>query len=183
VLGLQLRGLRALIGRSLAEVRLTHGVHNLERFPVSEFIDELTPAVALEARARGVGLDVLPVDGSVTIEADREILAAVVGNLLQNGFKFTRPRTRVTLRITATDERVLIEVEDECGGLPGTTEELFTSFQQNSADRSGLGMGLAFSKWGVEASNGQLTARNRPDTGCVFTVDLPRVSNPNVAPS
>jgi signal transduction histidine kinase len=183
VLGLQLRSLRALIGCSLAEVRLTHGVHNRERFKVSEFIDELAPAVALEARARGVGLNVLPVDDGVTIEADREILAAVVGNLLQNGFKFTRPQTTVTLRVTATDERVLVEVEDECEGLPGPTGDLFRAFEQHGTDRSGLGMGLAFCKWGVEANNGQLTARNRPDTGCVFTVNLPRVSGQPVAPS
>ena len=46
------------------------------------------------------------------------MLAAVVGNLLQNAFKFTRPQTTVTLRVRASAERVLIEVEDECGGLP-----------------------------------------------------------------
>jgi hypothetical protein len=36
---------------------------------------------------------VLPVEDGVTIETDRQILAAVVGNLLQNTFKSTRPQT------------------------------------------------------------------------------------------
>ena len=38
-------------------------------------------------------------------------------------FKFTRPNTTVTLRIGASRERVLIQVEDQCGGLPGVEEE------------------------------------------------------------
>src|SRR4029453_2201812 len=108
---------RALIGRSLAEVRLNQGVQNREPFLVSEFIGELAPAATLEANARGIGLTVVPVEDGVTIEADRQVLAAVVGNVLQNAVKFTRPRTTVTLRVGASAERVRIEIEDECGGL------------------------------------------------------------------
>jgi signal transduction histidine kinase len=100
----------------------------------------------------------------------------VVGNLLQNAFKFTHPRTTVTLRVGASAERVLIEIQDECGGLPaGNVNELFRPFEQRSADRTGVGLGLAFSRWGVEANNGRIYARNLPNRGCVFTLDLPRV--------
>ena len=176
VLHRSLMGLRALIGRSLAEVRLTQGVQNREQFLVSGFIEELAPAATLEANARGIRLTVMPVEDGVAIEADRQVLAAVVGNLLQNAFKFTRPRTTVTLRVGASAERVLIEIQDECGGLPdGNVNELFRPFEQRSADRTGLGLGLAFSRWGVEANHGRIYARNLPDKGCVFTVDLPRL--------
>ena len=182
VLHRSLMGSRALIGRSLAEVRLTQGVQNREPFLVSGFIEELAPAATLEANARGIRLTVMPVEDGVAIEADRQVLAAVVGNLLQNAFKFTRPRTTVTLRVGASAERVLIEIQDECGGLPeGNVNELFRPFEQRSADRTGLGLGLAFSRWGVEANNGRIYARNLPDRGCVFTVDLPRLPVPAVA--
>jgi len=88
------------------------------------------------------------------------------------------------LRVGASTERVLIEIQDECGGLPGEGDanELFHPFEQRSADRSGLGIGLAFSRWGAEANGGRLYARNMPGKGCVFTVDLPRSSIPVVAP-
>ena len=182
VLHRSLMASRALIGRSLAEVRLTQGVQNREQFLVSGFIEELASAATLEANARGITLTVLPVEDGVTIKADRQVLAAVVMNLLQNAFKFTRPRTTVTLRVGASAERVLIEIQDECGGLPsGNTNELFRPFEQRSADRTGLGLGLAFSRWGAEANNGRIYARNLPDKGCVFTVDLPRVAVPAVA--
>lgn len=182
VLHRSLTALRALIGRSLAEVRLTQGIQHREPLQVSAFLDDVASAAVLDANARGITLVVLPVAPGVTVEADRQILAAVVGNLLQNAFKFTRPHSTVTLRVESSGDRVLIEVEDECGGLPGGNGQvLFRPFEQRSADRTGLGLGLAFSRWGAEANNGRIHARNLPNRGCVFTVDLPRFSVPAVA--
>jgi signal transduction histidine kinase len=163
------------VDRSLAEVRLTQGIQNREQFAVAGFIEEIASAATLDANARGVRLIVTPIDDGLVIAADRQVLAAVVGNLLQNAFKFTRPRTSVTLRVGASPERVLIEVQDECGGLPSDdVNELFRPFEQRSADRTGIGLGLAFSRWGAEANDGRIYARNLPGRGCVFTIDLPR---------
>jgi signal transduction histidine kinase len=119
----------------------------------------------------------MPVEDGLIVEADRQVLTAVVVNLLQNAFKFTRPGTTVVLRVGASAERVLIEVEDECGGLPsGHVNELFLPFEQRAADRTGSGLGLAFSRWGVEQNNGRIHARDLAEKGCVFTVDLPRIA-------
>jgi signal transduction histidine kinase len=182
VLHQSLVGVRDLIGRSLAEVRLTQGIQNREPFLVSGFIEELAAAATLAANARGITLTVMPVDDGVAIEGDRQVLAAVVMNLLQNAFKFTRPSSTVTLRVGASAERVLIEIQDQCGGLTGeNVNELFRPFEQRSADRTGLGLGLAFSRRGVEANHGRIYTRNLPDVGCVFTVDLPRCSVPALA--
>jgi signal transduction histidine kinase len=173
---------RDLIARSLADVGLTRGVQNREPFLVSGFIDELAPAATLAANARGITLTVVRVDDGVVIEADRQVLAAVVMNVLLNAFKFTKPRTTVTLRVDASAERVLLEIQDECGGLPdGDVDDLFQPFDQRSANRTGLGLGLAFSRWATEANDGRIYARTLPGVGCVFTVDLPRVPVPALA--
>ena len=117
----------------------------------------------------------------VFIEADREVLTAVVMNLMQNAFKFTKPGTTVVLRVRVSRERVLIEIEDECGGLPsGSADDLFRAFEQRGTDRSGLGLGLAFSRPAVEANNGRIYAHNLPDKGCIFTIDLPRIPTPAI---
>jgi signal transduction histidine kinase len=182
VLHRSLTGLRALIGRSLAEVRLTQGIQNREQVLVSAFVDEVASAATLDANARGLTLSVSPVEAGLTIEADRQVLAAVVGNLLQNAFKFTRPHSTVMLRVGSSADRVLVEIEDECGGLPGATDQaVFRPFEQRSADRTGLGLGLAFSRWGAEANNGRIHACNLPNKGCIFTVDLPRFHVPALA--
>jgi hypothetical protein len=175
VLHRTLLGLRALVARSLAEIRLTEGVQKREHLLVAEVIDEIAPAAMLEASTRGITFMVAAIEPGVLIMADKQVLTSVVVNLLQNAFKFTRKGSTVTLRAEASDDRVLIEVEDECGGLPGgNVTDLFRPFEQRGDDRTGVGLGLAFCRWAVEANDGRIYARNLPAVGCVFTVDLPR---------
>jgi len=175
VLHRTLMGLRALVSRSLAEIRLTEGVQNREPLVVSELIDDLTPSAALDAATRRVTLNVEAMAPGIQILGDKQVLSSVVGNLLQNAFKFTRKDSTVMLRVGANAERVLIEVQDECGGLPGgNADDLFRPFEQRGTDRTGVGLGLAFCRWAVEANDGRIYARSLPDVGCVFTVDLPR---------
>jgi signal transduction histidine kinase len=182
VLHRNLLGARDLVVRSLDDVKTKHGIQNREQLFVSAFIEELLPAASLAAHALGVVLSVTPVHDVGVIEADRKVLAAVVTNVLQNAFKFTRAGSTVTLRVSASAERVLIEIQDECGGLPACDpDELFRPFEQRGANRTGVGLGLAFSRWGVEANGGRISARNLPGVGCVFTVDLPRVRVPAFA--
>ena len=149
VLHRSLLAAHALITRSLAEVRLTQGIQNPERFAVAAFIDEVASASTLEANARDVRLTVTWVEVGVEIRADRQVLAAVVRNLLQNAFKFTRPRTTVTLSVDASPERVLIEVRDECGGLAsGSVNELFRPFEATQRGSDGRGSRSGFQPMG-----------------------------------
>ena len=170
-----LMGLRALVTRSLAEIRLTEGVQNRERLLVAELIEEIAPSAGLDASTRGIRLEVDAIEPGVMVLADKQVLSSVIGNLVQNAFKFTRKGSTVNLRVGASADRVLIEVQDECGGLPGgNANDLFRPFEQRGVDRTGVGIGLAFCRWAVEANDGRIYARSIPNTGCVFTVDLPR---------
>jgi len=175
---------RDLIAHSLAEVRLEQGSHNFEEFPVSGFIDEVAETAILEANARGIELKVVRAAAGASIRADRQVLATAVMNIVQNALKFTRPGTTVTLGVRATADRVLIEVQDQCGGLPdGDMERLFRPFAQQGTNRTGLGLGLAFTRRAVETIRGRVSVRNVPRAGCIFMVDLPRVPVPAALPA
>jgi signal transduction histidine kinase len=169
-------GMRGLIDSALAEVRLDAGAtSSREVIEIGPFILEVQVAAALEAANKGVELTVLPVVPGVFVEGDRHILASATSNLLQNAFKFTRRHTHVVLRAYASKGRVLIEVEDECGGLPpGMQERIFRPFEQRAADRTGVGLGLSLSRHGIDAIGGKLYASDMPGSGCVFTIDLPQ---------
>jgi hypothetical protein len=70
----------------------------------------------------------------------------------------------------------LIDVEDQCGGLPeGRAEDLMQPFVKRNENKDGLGLGLAICKRGVEANGGALHVRDIPGRGCVFTVELARL--------
>ena len=170
-----LKGLNDLIERALAEVRLESAARRRETILLAEFVEEVELAAGMEAKIHGHELTVALVEEGVRIEADRAMLATAVGNLLQNAFKFTQAPGQVWLRTRATAERVFIDIEDECGGLPpGQAAELFLPFQQRSTDRSGLGLGLSISHKVVHSNGGDIQVRNLPGKACIFTIELPR---------
>jgi len=175
MLGKSLTRLGNLVDRSVAMVRLKAGVDSRERIVIGEFIEEVEVSAMMEAKARGHQLTVQTDDGRAVVEADRQILASVVANLVQNAFKYSRPDSHVTLRTSSTPATVQIDVEDECGGLPaGKAETLFKPFEQHGKDRSGLGLGLAICVRGAETIGGAVRVRDLPGKGCVFSLTLPR---------
>ena len=176
VLDRSLMAMRNLVDRSLAEVRVTAGLPpRLQPVRLARFLDEVEAAASLDARARECRFRVAPVKDDIVIDADPEMLAAAIGNLLHNAFKFTIRHTEVWLRAKASETRVAIEVEDHCGGLPqGEPDKLLLPFVQSGADRSGVGLGLDICRRSVEAMNGILRIRDLPGCGCIFSIDLPR---------
>ena len=168
--------LRNLVDRSVSEVRTEAGLAmHYQPYSLADFIVEVKISASLEARLYKCVLLVSSVDKDLAVNADRQLLSAAVGNLLQNAFKFTHPGTAVTLSAYAAANRVLIDVEDNCGGLPSSdTEKLFLPFAQGGSDKRGLGLGLSIVRRSVEAHGGILRVRDRPGVGCVFTIDLPR---------
>ena len=174
-----LMGLRDLVDRTLVEVRLSAGLsERRERIIVADFVADVQVAAVIEAAARDLEFIVAPIDESLAVEGDRQILAAALANVLQNAVKFTRAHGRVSLNAYSEADRILICVEDQCGGLPeGKAEAIFQPFEQLGAARTGLGLGLPISRRGVEANGGKLHVRNHPGTGCVFTIDLLRAAS------
>ena len=80
----------------------------------------------------------------------------------------------------------MIDVEDECGGIPESEGDPFQSFaKRRGRDRTGLGLGLSIARKAVRAHGGDIHIRNLPGRGCVFTIDLPLAAaqDPQLAPS
>jgi signal transduction histidine kinase len=174
VLDRSLDSLHTLVDRALEGVRsavLPPVPKELIR--VADLIADVSASAALEAQSRGCYLTIVPVQPDLAVHVDRETLFAALNNLLQNAFKFTRYGSQVSLHAYASAERVQIDVEDNCGGLPrGDPEHLFLPFTQSGEDRSGVGVGLFVCRRHVEANHGRVNVRDIPGAGCVFTIDF-----------
>jgi len=169
--------LNSLVARSLTNVRLEAGNLQRERVEVSSLFEEIEIAASHSAKMKGIMFSTaLPTEPGLALEADVQIVAAILVNLVQNAVKFTPAHGHVMLSARATADRVLLEVTDECGGLPlGGADALFRAYTQRGKDRSGVGLGLMIARRGAEAHGGSVYARDLPGTGCVFTVELPRM--------
>jgi signal transduction histidine kinase len=152
ILGQSLMRLRAVVDRTLSEVRLEAGTVRHARMPVVTFIDEIAASGTLHSQYRQIQFTVEPVDPALSIDADQQLLTSAVMNLLHNAFKNTPPGGRVILRARAEHSRLLIETEDECGGIPPGKGDLFQQFgDRRGSDRSGLGLGLSIARKAVRA--------------------------------
>lgn len=183
VLDRSLVQMRTLIDRSLAEARLASGpIIDGAVFSLAGFIAEVRAAASLEADVRGRCLIVPGVDPALAVAGDRDLLLGAVGNLLHNAFKFSPEGSEVILSAYGDGDRVLIEVEDSCGGLAiGVAEKMFQPFAQMGVDRSGVGLGLSIARRSVEANSGTLTVRDLPAHGCVLTITIPRHQSPSTS--
>ncbi len=178
VLTRSLERLRAINDRSLAQVLLASGAQTRRRIVLAEFIEEEEVAASMDAMARGIHLTVVRPEDGLAVEADEMSLSLALVNLVQNGFKFTRPSGNVWLRVRATDGRIVIEVEDQCGGLaPGKADEMFAPFTRRGTEGSGMRLGLSIARKAVEANGGKLSVRDLPGKGCVFSIDLPAAAS------
>jgi signal transduction histidine kinase len=174
VLGRSLMGLRGMIDSALTQVRLAAGEPARVRLTVSEFIDEVAVVANLHAEYHDISFVVAPVGRELTVEADPQLLASAVMNLLTNAFKFSRPGGRVLLQAYAQDGRALIQVEDTCGGFPEGGGDPFRPFAEKCGrDRTGLGLGLSIARQAMRAHGGDIHTRNLPGKGCVFVAELP----------
>jgi signal transduction histidine kinase len=178
VLDRSLISMRSVIDRSLAEVRMSHEMSAQPQvIVIDDFFADVQTTAVLEAESRGCQLAVGRADRGLAVSADRDLLASAVGNLLSNAFKFTKPGTNVSLTATEEGRYIRLDVQDHCGGLPpGDPEGLFRPFEQRGDDRTGVGLGLAICRRSVEANHGLLSVRDLPQSGCVFSIKLPRHS-------
>ena len=112
------------------------------------------------------------------VPADRKRLAQVLGHLLSNAIKFNREGGEVAVCYEeVARNRLRINVRDSGPGIaPQHIEKLFTAFERLGADQRGIegaGIGLALSKWLVEAMGGRITAQSALGEGSTFSVELP----------
>jgi len=177
-----LKRMKALVDRSLAEVRLdTDSVAVPERVLLEEVLDQIQATMRREIEDRGLRLT-LTVEDKLEVHADRQFLMSALSNIVQNALKYSRPGGLVSVRARIVKERVLFEVEDECGGMPpGKLEELSRPFVRAATKRPGVGLGLSIVKRAVKALGGELRIQDKPGNGCIFTVDLPRTPPPESA--
>ncbi len=175
ILGRSLSGLRDLIDTTISEVRMSAGKTKAMRLSLAVLLHEVEGAASLHARQREVKLSFTSPPADVFIDVDRQLISSALLNLLQNAFKYTVPHGHVTVRTVAVDEKVFIEVEDECGGLPeSNAETLFAPFtERRGRNRSGLGLGLSISRKAVRLCAGEIHVRNLPGKGCIFVIELP----------
>jgi signal transduction histidine kinase len=162
-----------LIDRSLMEVRLSVDPKVYpDHVNLLQLVDQIVVTAEIEARKKNQTLEI-QIDPNLTVEADRQLILSAISNLIQNALKYTHVGGKIQIRGKLLEKNIVIEVEDECGGLTNEAIDLFKPFEQQNGDRNGLGLGLTIAQRAILLNHGTINVRNLPGKGCVFHVTLP----------
>jgi two-component system phosphate regulon sensor histidine kinase PhoR len=169
---------------SLSRIELNEHVAPAGRVALGPLIEEVARGLELRAGERGIRIVCAVPDDLPEVPGDRDELAQIFQNLLDNAISYGKPDSEV--RVTggrADGAQVWIAVTDQGQGiapghLPRLTERFYRVDTARSRELGGTGLGLAIVKHILNRHRGRLDIASRPGQGSTFTVSLPAVTEP-----
>jgi two-component system phosphate regulon sensor histidine kinase PhoR len=151
-----------------------------ERFDLTDVAATVVDTFSHRAASVGVDLD-LEAPEPVYVDADRDRLAQVAVNLVDNALRHTPAGGSVTVEIARDAKWALLRVRDTGAGiahadLAHVFERFYVADRSRSRGQSGTGLGLSIARNLVEAHGGFLTAESILGRGATFTCRIPRAN-------
>jgi two-component system CheB/CheR fusion protein len=177
--------LTRLVDELLDVTRISRGKIRLqrERVDLVTLVQRTAEDHKMMFAVKDLKLEVEPSPGPIWLDADPIRIAQVIGNLLVNAAKFSRPDGRVVVAVESRAGQALVRVRDDGVGIaPEFLPNLFKPFHQADVTldrtRRGLGLGLSLVKGLAELHGGTVEARSEgTDRGSEFLVRLPLASD------
>jgi signal transduction histidine kinase/ActR/RegA family two-component response regulator len=152
--------------------------------PLIKIVHEVISLIRPRSAGKGVTLAahlLTPVPESIIADPTR--LRQLLMNIIGNAAKFTEHGS-VTINISASNNRLLIDVEDTGPGMtPQQQTRLFAAFSQADTSMTrtygGTGLGLIISRRFAQLMQGDVTlTHSTPGEGSCFRIDLPLLAAP-----
>ena len=116
--------------------------------------------------------------GSVTINADKDLIQQVIYNLVDNAVKFTPENGVISISAKNEEEKTVVSIKNTGAGV--SDEEISRIFERfykvdksRSYDVKGVGLGLYIVKTIVNMHNGEITARSENGKYIEFCFEIP----------
>lgn len=167
---------QGLLDLSTIEAEVREATEDRAPVVLTPLVREMSELYASRAEQVGLTFDLVLPETEVMVWGDEAQLRRVLGNLLDNGIKFTPGGGSVCVGLRCEGEWAELWVEDTGIGVPEQDlPHLFGRFHRgrNVAAYPGNGLGLAIVKAIVEGHGGRVTGENA-GLGTRFTLRLPR---------
>ena len=174
----QAEKLQALLDALVKTSRLETGILALHPVsaPLSPVISRAVEQYRPKAEAKQITLTVNPADG-LTAVFDAKWTEEALCNLLDNAVKYTPSGGSVTLRASAYELFVRIDVSDTgCGISEEEQAKILGRFYRSGAvaQAPGVGIGLYLTRQILSHEGGYIKIISRKDRGSTFSMFLPR---------
>lgn len=118
--------------------------------------------------------------GSVLVEANKNMIATVMRNLLSNALKFTEAGGEISVAASEEEGLARVTVADNGVGIPGEKlKAIFNTGKYNStpgtAGEKGTGLGLSLCRELIEMHKGSIWVESAEGKGSRFIFEVPRI--------
>jgi two-component system sensor histidine kinase KdpD len=166
--------LNKLVENLLDMSRLQAGALQPAKRPVR--LDEIVPAALASLSTNGCEVTVDVAESLPRVDADPALLERGIANVVDNAMRHAAGATGVRVEAAQVADRVDVRVVD-CGpGIPvSQRERVFQPFQRlgDTANGTGVGLGLAVARGFIEALNGEITVEDTPGGGITMVIGMP----------
>lgn len=102
----------------------------------------------------------------------------VIRNLVENALKYSDDGVQIIIRISKKETQAIFTVKDNGWGIaPKYQKKIFTQFfqvpREQMAHQRGYGIGLAYTKYIIEAHGGSISVESIPGKGSIFICKFP----------
>jgi two-component system sensor histidine kinase SenX3 len=149
-----------------------------ETVAVADVVADAVSRIRPAAEQAGIDIQVIAVDGWLSVIGDRRQITSALSNLLDNAVKYSDAGSSVEIGAALDDGLAAISVRDHGIGIPARdVERIFERFyrvdQARSRRTGGTGLGLAIVRHVAHNHDGDVTVESRLGEGSVFTLALP----------
>lgn len=184
LIGRQLKHMVRLVDDLMDVSRITRGKVDLrkEKIKLSDALEtaleSVRPLIEEQKQKLTVNID----QADILLNGDKDRLAQVFANILNNAAKYTQAEGEITVQMETKEKEVLVRIRDNGIGIPANKlPKIFDMFAQvdSSTGRSqgGLGIGLTLVKQLVDLHDGRVEAYSAGrDQGTTFTLYFPTLT-------
>ncbi len=144
---------------------------------LNAIIEETVEIFQTTAHAKKIALDVNITD-DILLWADKNSMATILRNLVNNALKFTNPEGTVVISAYEDNRQAIIEVADNGIGIPeqklkGIFELMEQKNSHGTAGEKGLGLGLQLAYDFTEMNKGSISVKSKEGIGTTFSIRIP----------
>ena len=160
---------------------------NITTFDINRLIAEILPTFEGSCQQKSLHFNV-QTTGELYVSADRDKIAQVLYNLVDNAVKFSYSGTAITLRTVSSGTKARISVSDNGIGIPTESipkiwDRFYKTDLSRGKDRRGSGLGLAIIKEIIQAHKENITVVSTVGAGTEFLFTLPLAASTHNKPS
>ena len=153
-------------------------VLQLTSVDLSALVADMVEQFQIPAEEAGLSLELGQHEPGAVVRADRTQMGRLISNLLSNSLKYTPSGGRIRAGVVRLRSEVVLSVEDNGIGIPAQKlPHIFDRFYRVRPSQSnpiqGLGLGLSFVAWIVNAHGGKIMVDSTEGKGTRFSVTFP----------